>query len=256
MEKHTDQFTRLDSTSPPPTRANSKSISCVWHTFFFFFPLLCSVSEITCVVSLAKLLTGFSMCYLFCVLHCKGAFLASFFTEEKFILGTVTCRWAGAGMSWLRWNDENRVYKITTELPVHKPLSTCQNRSEKCQYFCNVSESSSGVFWGLVFLQFLSFFWATGTWQGKERIPLFPDCWAQGRFAAGAPHLSVSAGMGSGPALKFAVSYYCPRDGSLAWGNPIQPVVAGGLGPRVLVPVFPIYNHQDRPDAVTAGRAA
>lgn len=130
--------------------------------FFLLFPLLCSVSQITWVVSLAQLLTGFSMCYLFCVLHCEGAFLASFFTE-KFILETVTCRCAGAGMSWLRWNDENRVYKITTELPVHKPLSTCQNRSEKYQYFCNVSESSSGIFWRLIFLQFLSFFWATET---------------------------------------------------------------------------------------------
>lgn len=171
MGKHTDQLTRLDSTSPPPTRTNFKSISCFWHTYFFP-PLLCSVSQITCVVSLAKLLTGFSMCYSFCVLHCKGAFLACFFTE-KIILETVTCRCAGAGMSWLRWNDENRVYKITTELPVHKPPSTCQNRSEKYQYFCNVSESSSGIFWRLVFLQILSFFWATENWQGGKKESLF-----------------------------------------------------------------------------------
>lgn len=157
---------------------------------FFFSPLLHSVSQITCLVSLAKLLTGFSMCCLFCALHCKGAFLASFFTE-KFILETVTCRCAGAGMSWLRWNDENRVYKITTELPVHKPLSTCQNRSEKYQYFCHVSESSSGISWRLIFLQFLSFFWVTEAGQGKEGIPFFPDCSAKGWFAARAPHLSI-----------------------------------------------------------------
>lgn len=214
MGKHTDQFTRLDSTIPLPPQTILNPFPA-FDIPFFFSPLLCSVSQITCVVSLAKLLTGFSMCYLFCVLHCKGAFLASFFTE-KFILGTVTCRCAGAGMSWLRWNDENRVYKMTTELPVHKPLSTCQNRSEKYQYFCNVSESSSGIFWGLVFLQFLT--WATGTWQGKERIPLFPDCWAQGGFAAGAPRLSVWGWNGQWPCFAICRFLLLPKGWKLGVG--------------------------------------
>lgn len=62
--------------------------------------------------------------------------------------------------------------------------------------------------------------------------------------------------MSIGRALKFAISYYYPGDGSLAWGNPIQAVVAGGMGPRVPMSVFPIYNPYDRPDAVTTGRAA
>lgn len=181
MGKHTDRLTRLDSTSLPPTRANFKPISCFWHTLFFFSSAVFS-SQITCGVFLVKLLTGFSMCYSFCGFHCKGAFLACFFTE-KFMLETVTCRCAGAGMSWLRWNGENRVYKITTELPVHKPLSTCQNRSERYQYFCNVSESSSGISWRLIFLQFLSFSQASETWGGEKKNPFW--------FAAKAPHLST-----------------------------------------------------------------
>lgn len=94
---------------------------------------------------------------LFRTFHCRGAFLARCLTR-KFMLETVKCRCAVEGMSWPRWNDENREYKITTELPVHKPLSTCQNRNERYQYFCNVPERSSGIFWRLaeIFLQFLS----------------------------------------------------------------------------------------------------
>lgn len=143
MGKHTDQLTRLDSTSPLPPEPTLNPFPA--FDVPSFSPLLCSVSQITCVVSLAKLLTGFPMSYSFGVLHCKGAFLACFFTE-KFIwkqlhAGVLELERAG-------WDEmmRIRVYKITTELPFHKPLSTCQNRSEKYQYFCNASKSSSGIF--------------------------------------------------------------------------------------------------------------
>lgn len=139
------------------------------------------------MVILAELLTGFSMCYCFCTFYHRGAFLACCLTQ-KFVLETVKCRCAGAGMSWPRWNDENRVYKITTELPVRKPLSTCQNRSERYRYFCNVSESSSGIFWRLaeIFLQFLSFpeYLRLG---GGKRILVFSWLLSKGQVCSESP---------------------------------------------------------------------
>lgn len=156
MGKYTERLTRLDSTPLPSARANFKPISFFWHTFFF----LCCVQCQKWLVwyFLQNYWLDFPCATAFALFYRRGAFLACCLTQ-KFVLETVKCRCAGAGMSWPRWNDENRVYKITTELPVRKPLSTCQNRSERYRYFCNVSESSSGIFWRLaeVFLQFLSF---------------------------------------------------------------------------------------------------
>lgn len=211
---------------------------------YLFFPLLCSASQMTCVVFLAKLLTGFSMCYCFCTFHCRGAFLAHCLTQ-KFMLETVKCRCAGPGMIWPRWNDENRAYKITTELPVRKPLGTCQNRSERYRYFCNVSESSSGIFRRLaeVFLQFLSF--PEHLRLGGKKNPFF---FPTGQQRAGVQWEPLTWALRLGwaaAALKFAISYYYWRDGGLARGSLIYPVVAGEDGTSCPDAVFPIYNHYD-----------
>lgn len=195
------------------------------------------------------------MCCWFSTFHCMHSFLACCLTQ-KFILETVKCRCAGAGMSWLRWNDENRAYKITTELPVRKPLGTCQNRAERYQYFCNVPESSSGIFWRLaeVLPHFLSFSEHLRLGQKKESFlsttpspppPTLPTCSAKGRFALWAPYLSIWARTSSSCALKFAISYYYWRDGGLTQGNLIYPVVAGKGGTSCPDAPFPVYNHYD-----------
>lgn len=100
-------------------------------------------------------------------------------------------------------------------------------------------------------------FWASETWEKKEKPspppPCLsisphhhtPDCSAKSRFALWAPYLSIWARTSSSCSLKFAIPYYYWSYGGLTQDNLIYPVVAGKDGTSCPDAPFPVYSHYD-----------